>query len=542
MKVAHAETMWDVSGDYIINMNYDGNDYSHDLSLSQDGSGNLTGNGGSPAGGNIYTWEIATGTISDNHISFDANYTATEDAVTPQTVLHVEGDIDEDGSISGTWSDNYQGGERSGTWSTTEGMAVELAGSLSAEDFGVVDYDTGLGQLAGYSAGFGLSDATFENAQSVVVKLYGADDQLLQTNTLIGDISGNQISSPFDVSGSFDYSSDGYWTNVRESEYGQSVPATKVVATVTLENGKVLTATNTNLSGDPETIYPGDESPETVKVTIVKYVDGMMATATSSNNTDFVMNASWDAENIGAGSGQYTLSENGFNGDPSPYKAVTVDMTSGASYSTGEVMNDMTGASCSEEKPYALVGYTYGDSLSEAVNGNATTTFPNLSNITSNKYIIVWNDDCATEGVGGTIGGEVVGPTGVLEVTSIETIDSSATADGTFENGWEYVFNITVPTDEQDLAMKFADWTINGGGSDIIPAANNMRISSDQADNDGETVMITAANTYSSPTLHITEDLNPSLPGLQVKVTVEVRVPSGSANGSYTTNYGVMTN
>ncbi len=251
---------WDATGSYVVNMEYLGNQYPHDMTLTQNNVGGLTGNGGSPAGSNVYTWVITSGTVSGNSIDFLANYTATADAVTPQTVLHIMGTVAGDGTISGTWSDNYQGGSRSGALTTVSGKASAL-GTLNAEDFGVVNYDTGLGMLKGYTAGFGLTDATFAGATSVSVKLYGAGDTLLQTNTAIlpkfnADITGTQFSSPFDVSGNFAYATDGYWTNVRESQYGQSVPATKVVATVTLANGKIVTATNTNLTGDPTTIYP----------------------------------------------------------------------------------------------------------------------------------------------------------------------------------------------------------------------------------------------------------------------------------------------
>ena len=255
---AEAATTWNVTGNYVINMDYLGSDNFHDVSLVQDGLDNLTGNGGSPAGANVYTWVITSGSVVDNTIHFIADYTATPDAVVPQTTLHATGTIALDGTMSGTWSDNYQGGDRSGTWTTASGSA--LTGVLHAEDFGVVDYDTGLGQLAGYTAGFGLTGATLEGASSVEVKLYSGAT-LLQTNTAIfpkfnDDITGTQFSSPFDVSGTFDYVTDGYWTNVREVQYGQSVPATRVVATVTLENGKVVVAENTNLVGNPEDIYP----------------------------------------------------------------------------------------------------------------------------------------------------------------------------------------------------------------------------------------------------------------------------------------------
>ena len=259
---AQAAPGWDTTGNYVLNMEYLGTQYPHDVSLTQNAGGSLTGGGGSPAGANVYTWVVTSGTVSGNAIDFFANYTATADAVVPQTVLHVVGTIATNGTISGTWSDNYQGGSRSGALTTVSGSADSL-GTLSAEDFGVVSYDVGggLGMLKGYTAGFGLADNTFAGATSVVVKLYTAGDVLLQTNTAIlskfnADITGTQFSSPFDVSGTFNYAADGYWTNVRESQYGQSVSATKVVATVTLENGRIVTATNTNLTGNPTTIYP----------------------------------------------------------------------------------------------------------------------------------------------------------------------------------------------------------------------------------------------------------------------------------------------
>lgn len=531
--------MWDTTGAYVVAVEYQGTDYMHDMSLTQDEEGDLVGNGGSPAGSNVYEWELTSGMVSGDTIDFLADYTATEDAVTPQTTMHVVGTIAEDGTMSGTWSDNYGGNDRSGTWTSTSGNASP-AGSLMAEDFGVVNYDTGLGTLKGYSAGFGLTDATFSGVQSVIVQLY-AGDTLLQTNTgteQIGiDVTGNQISSPFDVSGDFDYETDGYWTNVRASEYGQSVPATKVVATVILENGKTVTAENTNLSGDPTTIYPETStSTTTVTVTIEKFVNGTMATAVTADNSDFPMSSTWDAENVGAGTGEYVLSET----NTTPYQAVTSEMTKGADYSTKEKVNgDVVGAQCAAGKPYALKGYTTGDTRAAAVAATPTMAQPTFTNLQTNKYVIVWNTDCSDPS--GEIGGEVVGEDGELQVTSIEMIDTTATANGTFTDGWEYVFRITAPTSEENIAMKFSDW-LRTEGSGTIPVANNMRISSAQADNGGATILLTAANTYSTPDLHMTGDLDPVMIGRQVEVTVEVAVPNGTPNGSYTTSYGVQSN
>lgn len=261
-------TQWNTTGSYVIDMEYQGSMYPHDMTLSQNNINVLSGNGGSPAGANVYTWVINTGTVVDSAINFTANYTATPDAVTPQTVLTVVGTIGESGSMSGTWSDNYAGGERSGTWSTTSGHAA---------------------------------------------------------------------------------------------------------------------------------VAP-----------------------------------------------------------------------------TGE----------------------------------------------------------------GEIGGEVIG-SGTLAVTSVTVVDSQATADGTFANGWKYTFNVTLPTNETHLSMKFMDWAKTGGGG-TIPVANNMRISSLQADNAGATVLLTAQNTYSTPTLHMVTDMDPVASGVQTQVTVEVSIPVGSSNGAYTTSYGIQ--
>lgn len=478
--------------------------------------------------------------VTGNSIEFTADYTATSDAVTPQTTLVVEGTIAPDGTMSGTWSDNYKDEDRSGTWTTTSGLASEIiTGTLVAEDFSVVSYDTGFGTLSGYSAGFGVTDATLAGAQSVVVELYSGAT-LLQTNTAIipafnADITGTQFSSPFDVSGTFNYATDGYWVNDRESEYGQSVPATKVVATVTLESGKVITATNSILVGNPETIYTEKDS-STVTVTVEKFIQGVKATAANANSADFPMTATWDAANTGTGTGSYTLSET----NTVPYQAITAEMTKGADYETRELVNgDIVGAQCATGKPFALQGYTYGNTKAEAMAATPSMAKPSFTNLQQDKFVIVWNRDCALPE--GQIGGDVVEGDVQLTVTSIEMIKTTATANGSFASGWKYVFHITAPTSEQDLSMKFDNW-LQTGGSGTIPVANNMRISSPQADNSGATILLTGANTYSTPALRMVGDLDSTKDGRQVEITVEVAVPNGTPNGSYTTSYGVQSN
>lgn len=308
-----------------------------------------------------------------------------------------------------------------------------------------------------------------------------------------------------------------------------ATPSSTPPAFTELTTSKFVIVWNIDCS-EPET----PPAPETVKVQIKKYIDGAQANSTSASSTEFLMNAIWSSTSHGSGTGQYSLGPSSSIG---PYEESTANFNPGADYSTNEVTTgDDVGLNCAAGKPFALSGYSNGESLSEAASGTPSLTAPAFTNLTTDKFVIVWNIGCNATSTGGTIGGDVVEASTTLQVTSIETIDGSATANGSFEDGWEYLFHVTAPTDEQDLAMKFSDWV---NGLSIIPVANNMRISSDQADNGGATILLTAANAYSSPDLHMTGDLDPIAPGRQVEITVEVKIPAGTSTGSYTTNYGV---
>jgi hypothetical protein len=127
---------------------------------------------------------------------------------------------------------------------------------------------------------------------------------------------------------------------------------------------------------------------------------------------------------------------------------------------------------------------------------------------------------------------------GVLKVDSIETVSNNAVADNTFQNGLRYVFNITVPTDEPAFAMRFQDWA-NTSSPGSIPVANNIQISTAQASSTSP-VLLTGANVYSTPMM-IVGDLDTNMPGRQIKVLVKTKIPTGTPNGNYTTNYGVRT-
>lgn len=137
------------------------------------------------------------------------------------------------------------------------------------------------------------------------------------------------------------------------------------------------------------TTYSFDPAP--VTVTIVKYVDGTHATAVNAEGQSFPMQSCWSATNIGAGCGSYSLA-------PASYEAQTASMSSGADYSTNEDMSGSSvGADCAAGKPFALVGYSTGESEVQAATSTVSTTSPSFTNITTNKYVIVWNTDCTPE-------------------------------------------------------------------------------------------------------------------------------------------------
>ena len=128
--------------------------------------------------------------------------------------------------------------------------------------------------------------------------------------------------------------------------------------------------------------------------------------------------------------------------------------------------------------------------------------------------------------------------TASLAVTGIDAVDTFAADTDDFADGWSWTFYITVPTDETEVAMKFADFT---SGANTILAASNIRYYSAQsteADTTGEAVTIAGANTYPG-NITLDSDLDASAAGRQIAVTVEMKVPAGSAGGSYSAQYGV---
>ncbi|MEI8061386.1 MAG: hypothetical protein WCG99_03795 [Candidatus Berkelbacteria bacterium] len=128
---------------------------------------------------------------------------------------------------------------------------------MVAEDFGVMQ----ISGVNGYTVGFGLNGITAADVSSVKVELFKGTTLLSTSNALIpsanwaGIASATSLSSPFNIDGSFDYASDGFWSNTGWNGSLLDVP-TRAVITLIDALGARYTAENTNLTGDPSLLLP----------------------------------------------------------------------------------------------------------------------------------------------------------------------------------------------------------------------------------------------------------------------------------------------
>jgi hypothetical protein len=108
----YVSTGWDVSGKYVIDVEYLGVHYPEDAVLTQSGTG-ITGEflGGGP----YPKFTITGGSVSGTAISVVMEYGGLK--------TELKGTIAADGTMSGEWKDTA-GGSRTGTWKTASGQAT----------------------------------------------------------------------------------------------------------------------------------------------------------------------------------------------------------------------------------------------------------------------------------------------------------------------------------------------------------------------------------------------------------------------------------
>ena len=180
----------------------------------------------------------------------------------------------------------------------------------------------------------------------------------------------------------------------------------------------------------------------TLKVHILKYLNGAPATAASANAYLFPMTATWSAANIGAGSGTYPLGNN-FGGASNLYGADTAAMSAPADYSTSEITNNIDstskvlpiGATC-VAGDYRLDGYqTSAVSFADAATQSVSTTPPSYSQVATDQYVIVDNETCPTTG-SLTVEKNAIGGNGTFSFVGSSTLGSfQITTSGTSAGG-----------------------------------------------------------------------------------------------------------
>jgi hypothetical protein len=130
-------------------------------------------------------------------------------------------------------------------------------------------------------------------------------------------------------------------------------------------------------------------------------------------------------------------------------------------------------------------------------------------------------------------------PTGELSIGTAVMIKSNGLADNSYENGWEWKLRITLPTNENAVALKFADWT---SGVNTLLAGGNMRYYSEQISSgtgsSGAPVAITAANVYPA-NIEILNDADPTTPGIQTDIHIQVKIPTTTVGGAYSSAFAV---
>jgi hypothetical protein len=130
--VSASPPSWNVTGTWVF-IYGEGTSYgsNYDLTLTQTGAA-LNGSAGYPVGSPPipyqYTFSLTTGLVSGNAISWTAIYSSTVNSLANGCTLTVTGTIAPDGTMSGTWTDNYpsSGGSRTGNWKTTSGQATPM--------------------------------------------------------------------------------------------------------------------------------------------------------------------------------------------------------------------------------------------------------------------------------------------------------------------------------------------------------------------------------------------------------------------------------
>jgi len=184
---------------------------------------------------------------------------------------------------------------------------------------------------------------------------------------------------------------------------------------------------------------------------------------------------------------------------------------------------------------YGLTG-SYGSSTAPAAILENTAKNINLTGLQCNTtyhYSIYAENSGSTENDATNDAVFTTLPCGI-SIDSLVMTKISAKANNKYTDGWAWEFNLTVwDFNETSLKMKFDQWS--GAGS--LDAAANMQFSTDSAN----WIDLTSNGVYSAAGADLSAIDNSAGAGRQVKIIVRMKVPAGTAAGTYNSSYGILT-
>lgn len=133
------------------------------------------------------------------------------------------------------------------------------------------------------------------------------------------------------------------------------------------------------------------------------------------------------------------------------------------------------GATCATDTPFALIGYSVGNTYDEAKNASSSTSTPSFVDLVSDKFVIVHNRTCTTTAATSTLTviKNTIGGNATFNFTSDNSVSPFmiTTANGT---GTVVLSNLVAGTYHVTEATQ-AGWTqtSNGCASVVLPAGSS---------------------------------------------------------------------
>ena len=312
-------------------------------------------------------------------------------------------------------------------------------------------------------------------------------------------------------------------------------PATPVISS---SDGTVEDVSNYNLSGTAGADTP-DDGPRTITIYRGSTVIGSLVLSTGATDWSFVAPLIKDSVNIFTA---YSTDESGNWSGASNSVSIT-EVTSADTTPPVITLLGQNPLTLTVGDTFTDPGATASDDVDGDISGEIIIDNSSVNMSAAGTYTVTYNvedsaGNSAEEETRTVIVNEAFDDTATLVVTGIDAVKTYATADDDYVDGWRWTYHVTVPTDETQFSMKFSDFV---SGTNSIVAANNIRFYTAQASanaDDSNAVTITGANAYSSA-ITLDSDLESGIAGRQIDVTVEMKVPVGSAGGSYSGSYGI---